>query len=129
MVAPMTVPRHPFPFGCFCSNIALVAVVVVVVLDGGFRGDDNRRCHVVLMLLRLPTQIVARGPRFALALEAAAAAGLDVGIQLLLLLRMLLVVLAAVVGVDPVMSLGPAGNRSRRAPCTAPGIRTVGGLA
>lgn len=124
----MTVPHRPFPFGCFCSNIALV-VVVVVVLGDGFRGDDNRRCHVVLMLLlRLPTQIVARGPRFALALQAAAA-GLDVGIQLLLLLRMLLVVLAAVVGVDPVMSLGPAGNRSRRAPCTAPGIRTAGGLA
>lgn len=108
----------PFPCGYFCSNIALVAVVVVSVMMGdkdGFQGDDNRRCHVIpTMALLLPTQIMVRGPCFAPALEVFAdAAG----------------VVVPILRGDPVMSLGPAGNRSRRAPCTAQGTRTAGGLA
>lgn len=116
----------PFPCGYFCSNIALVAVVGVSVMMGdkdGFQGDDNRRCHVIpTMALLLPTQIMVRGPCFAFALEVfadAAVAGVGVVVG----------VVVPVLRGDPVMSLGPAGNRSRRAPCTAQGTRTAGGLA
>lgn len=95
--------------------------------DGFPRFDTRLRRHhlhvipIKSMLLLLPTQIqmVVRGLSLALALEVfAGAAGVAAGGGV-----------AAVLGGDPVMSLGPAGNRSRRAPCTARGIRIAGGLA